>query len=102
VNNASFFQRFAAWSIDQAILLIIYLLSVFAFGLATGVYTDSKMQIPNLLLSLGVSVFMLALVCEQFLCFGYFWSRRERSIGMGMMNIRVIKTDRRWQVCAAR
>ncbi|MBD2000847.1 RDD family protein [Leptolyngbya sp. FACHB-541] len=27
--------------------------------------------------------------------FGYFWSCRGRSIGMGMMNIKVVKTDYR-------
>lgn len=93
MSKASFFQRFAAWLIDRVILFISYLLASFAVGVASGVYTDSRMRVPNLLLSLGVSVVMLVFVLSDFLYFGYFWSRRERSIGMGVMNIRVVKTD---------
>lgn len=95
MNQASFIQRSAAWLIDQAILLIIYWLVVFVFGLLTGLYDDSKPSASNVLLSLGVSMFMLILIFGHFLYFGYFWSRRERSIGMGVMNIRVVKTDQR-------
>ncbi len=95
MDQASFLQRFIAWLIDQAILLIIYLLAVFMFGLLSGVYAARETQAPNLILSLGIIVFMLVFSLEHFLYFGYFWSRRERSIGMGLMNIRVVKTDQR-------
>ena len=93
MSKASFFQRFAAWLIDRVILSIFYLLASFAIGIASGVYTDRGMRLPSLLISLGVSVVMLVFVLSDFLYFGYFWSRRERSIGMGVMNIRVVKTD---------
>jgi uncharacterized RDD family membrane protein YckC len=93
MNKASFFQRFAAWSIDRVILFIIYLLVSLAIGVVSGAYTASKMRVPNLLLSLGMVVVMLVFVLGDFLYFGYFWSRRERSIGMGIMNIKVVKTD---------
>jgi uncharacterized RDD family membrane protein YckC len=95
MNKASFLQRFAAWLIDQAILSIIYLLASFAVGAVSGIITKSGIQIPDLLLFPSVSGLMLAPVFGHFLYFGYFWSRRERSIGMGMMNIRVVKTDGR-------
>jgi uncharacterized RDD family membrane protein YckC len=102
VDKASFWQRFVAWSIDQAILWIIYLLAALAVGLVTGIYTynqppvtDREMPLLNVLLSLGASVYMLILALGHFLYFGYFWSRREQSIGMDIMNIRVVKTDRR-------
>ncbi len=42
------------------------------FGLAAGLYDQSKLDTPNLLLSLGVSVFLLALLPGHFLYFGYF------------------------------
>jgi uncharacterized RDD family membrane protein YckC len=102
VDKASFLQRFVAWSIDQAILWIIYLLAALAVGLVTGIYTynqppvtDREMPLLKVLLSVGASVYMLILALGHFLYFGYFWSRREQSIGMGIMNIRVVKTDRR-------
>lgn len=75
MNKASFFQRFVAWSIDRVILFIIYALVSLAIGVVSGVYTDSRMQVPNLLLSLGVGVVMLVFVLGDFLYFGYFWSR---------------------------
>jgi uncharacterized RDD family membrane protein YckC len=102
VDKASFLQRFVAWSIDQAILWIIYLLAALAVGLVTGIYTynqppvtDREMPLLKVLLSVGASVYMLIFALGHFLYFGYFWSRREQSIGMDIMNIRVVKTDRR-------
>jgi uncharacterized RDD family membrane protein YckC len=97
MNKASFFQRLAAWSIDRVILLIITLLAATAFRVVSGmgIDTDITMREPNALLSLSASVFMLAIAFADFLYFGYFWSRQERSIGMGMMNIKVVKTDGR-------
>ena len=94
MNKASFNQRLVAWLVDQAILLIIHLLVVLMIGLLSGVYNARKIQAPILILSLGVTVSTLVLSLEHFLYFGYFWSRRERSIGMGLMNIRVVvKSD---------
>ncbi|WP_309744604.1 RDD family protein, partial [Chamaesiphon sp. OTE_20_metabat_361] len=101
MNKASFFQRFAAWSIDwakptlreRAILFILYFLGSLLVGVVSAIYTKSRMDVPDLLLSLGVGVFMLVSILGDFLYFGYFWSRKEQSIGMGIMNIRVVKTD---------
>ncbi len=91
--QASFLQRLLAWLIDQAILIILYSLAMFVIGLVIGVYKQSQIQIPNLILFLGLIGFLFFLWLGHFLYFGYFWSRQERSIGMGMMSIRVVKVD---------
>lgn len=52
--QASFLQRLLAWLIDQVILIILYSLAMFAIGLAAGVYNRSQIQIPDLILSLGL------------------------------------------------
>jgi uncharacterized RDD family membrane protein YckC len=44
----------------------------------------------SILLSCGL---FFVLTFLQFLYFGYFWSRDGRSLGMRLMNIKVIKTD---------
>jgi uncharacterized RDD family membrane protein YckC len=92
-NKASFLQRSAAWLIDQAILSIIYSLAAVAIGVVIGAYANSGIPVPDLIVAPSVIGFSLAPVFGHFLYFGYLWSRRERSIGMGVMNIRVVKPD---------
>jgi uncharacterized RDD family membrane protein YckC len=92
-NKASFLQRSAAWLIDQAILSIIYSLAAVAIGVVIGAYSNSGIPVPTLIVAPSVIGFSLAPMFGHFLYFGYLWSRRERSIGMGVMNIRVVKSD---------
>ncbi|MGF1568849.1 MAG: RDD family protein [Nodosilinea sp.] len=92
-NKASFLQRSVAWLIDQAILSIIYSLTAVVIGAVIGAYTSSGIRVPGLLLAPSVIGFSLTPVFGHFLYFGYLWSQRERSIGMGVMNIRVVKPD---------
>ncbi|MBE9180160.1 RDD family protein [Oculatella sp. LEGE 06141] len=92
-NKASFLQRSAAWLIDQAILSIIYSLAAVAIGAVIGAYNNSGIPVPGLIVAPSVIGFSLAPMFGHFLYFGYLWSRRERSIGMGVMNIRVVKPD---------
>jgi uncharacterized RDD family membrane protein YckC len=92
-NKASFLQRSAAWLIDQAILSIIYSLAAVAIGAAIGTYANSGIPVPGLIVTPSVIGFSIAPVFGHFLYFGYLWSRRERSIGMGVVNIRVVKID---------
>jgi uncharacterized RDD family membrane protein YckC len=93
MNKATFLQRSAAWLIDQAILAIIYLLASLAVGAASALYEYSTIRVSGVLVSLGLGVAILISASGHFLYFGYFWSRRERSIGMGIMDIKVVKTD---------
>jgi uncharacterized RDD family membrane protein YckC len=93
MNKATFLQRSAAWLIDQAILAIIYLLASLAVGGFSAVYENSTIRLSGVLVSLGLGVAILVSASGHFLYFGYFWSRRERSIGMGIMDIKVVKTD---------
>lgn len=99
MNKASFLQRFAAWLIDQGIVLIFQFLlaavcSLFLGASDTTSPSGSPLQVPGLTSLLGIILFLLILLI-QFLYFGYFWSTRGRSIGMGLVNIKVLKTDDR-------
>jgi uncharacterized RDD family membrane protein YckC len=93
MNKANFLQRSAAWLIDQAVLSIIYSLAAVSIGVIIGAYTNSGIRVPNLVLAPSVIGFSLAPMFGHFLYFGYFWSQRKRSIGMGVMNIRVVHPD---------
>lgn len=93
MNKASFLQRSAAWLIDQAALSIIYSLAAAAIGMIVGALANSGIRVPNLILAPSLIVFSVVPVLGHFLYFGYLWSQRERSIGMGVMNIRVVQPD---------
>jgi len=93
MNKANFLQRAAAWLIDQAVLSIIYSLAAVAIGVIIGAYADSGIPVPNLILAPSLIGFSLAPMFGHFLYFGYFWSQRKRSIGMGVMSIRVVQLD---------
>ncbi len=58
-----------------------------------GAYADSGIPVPNLIVAPSVIGFSLAPMFGHFLYFGYFWSQRKRSIGMGVMSIRVVQLD---------
>lgn len=93
MNPASFWQRFAAWLIDGVVLTILIWLAGFLITLllevatqATGDLTDPAALIFSLL---SLTVLLLL----QFFYFGYLWSQKAQSIGMGLLNIKVVKAD---------
>lgn len=97
MNKASFLQRLMAWLADYIILYLfsfaittIIGLTIIAIGNAIGGLSDPFIFIVknNLIL-----ITFLMFVLLPFFYFGYFWSRKGQSIGMGLMGIQVIKTD---------
>jgi len=93
MNHAGFFQRFIAYLVDNIMIAVIGSIlggccGVLIFSLL-GSDEDAVVWL-SILLSCGL-FFVLTLL--QFLYFGYFWSRDGRSLGMRLMNIKVIKTD---------
>jgi uncharacterized RDD family membrane protein YckC len=91
--RAGFWSRFLAFLIDSiALSLISWVLTVLAapfLGIAQS--TDSGL----FALFLGGIGFMLAIILLflQFIYFGWLWSRSGQSVGMRVVNIRVLRRD---------
>lgn len=95
--KATFWQRLGAYLIDMVILAIAgSLLGTIVLAIplivrgATGGIDDPAAGGLAVLIGL---LFVVSALALQFCYFGYFWSTRGRSIGMGIMDIRVAGND---------
>jgi uncharacterized RDD family membrane protein YckC len=93
MEKAGFVQRLVAYLIDGfALGIIATILSLVIspiVGLAGG--TDSGMMAA---LAGGVTLLLIIiLLLLQFFYFGYFWSKSGQSIGMKLMNIKVVRIE---------
>lgn len=90
MEKASFLNRLIAWIIDQIIVVILSFLVAAIAGLLLGVIGQATGGLPETLAFLLSLSMMLPIFLLPFLYYGYFWSAKGQSIGMGMMNIKVI------------
>jgi len=93
MEPASFIDRLVAFIVDSIItsLGISVILIISSAILIALVSTESAAAI-----GVGVVMFLISLliaVAIQFCYFGYFWSEKGKTIGMGMMNIRVVTNE---------
>jgi uncharacterized RDD family membrane protein YckC len=83
----------------MVILSILSFLLVFIPNLISAAIGSATSGLPEPLAGILVSLlglfWLLTGILLPFLYFGYFWSTRACSIGMGMMNIRVVGSDDR-------
>lgn len=93
MNPASFWQRLAAWFIDGVVVTILARLIGLGLALLLGVTTQVTGDLSDPTAWI-LSLLMLAvLLLLQFFYFGYLWSQRAQSVGMGLLNIKVVKSD---------
>lgn len=93
MNFAGFFTRFFALLIDSILMGIIAVVIIFIFGGMLGVTSAINSGIINFMMSvLGFGVFIL-MTFFQFFYFGYFWSKNGQSLGMKMLNIKVVRRN---------
>lgn len=95
MNQATFTQRLIAYITDLIVLFILGSLagSLFLFipgfwGTVTGTATQPLTGIMLVLYWLGILFLSIGL---PFCYFGYLWSQKGQSIGMGMMKIYVVR-----------
>ncbi len=91
MNKASFLSRLVAWLVDQAVLFLLFFVLSAGLGLIIGLLASSESSILSFLAGLlGVAlIFLVALL--QFLYFGALWQHDGQSLGMKLMQIRVIR-----------
>lgn len=89
----NFWQRLVAWLVDQVIISIGYALASIILGIIFGLRDGDNLNSQNPIFVLSIGLTFLILLIGQFLYFGYFWSARGRSVGMGLTNVRVVKNN---------
>lgn len=93
MEKATFLSRLLAWIIDNVIVAILSSLLFAVIMLLLGLLGQATGGLPEpfaFLLSQGAFIPVLLF---SFFYFGYLWSTKAQSIGMGIMNIKAIKKN---------
>jgi uncharacterized RDD family membrane protein YckC len=93
MEKATFLNRLIAWIIDYIIVVILSFLLAAIVGLLLGVIGQTTGGLSEPLAFLLSQSMILPIFLLPFLYYGYFWSSKAQSVGMGMMNIKVIKKN---------
>ncbi len=93
MEKATFLNRFIAWIIDNVIIVILSFLLAGIAGFLLGVTGQITGGLPEPFAFLVSQAAILPVILLPFLYYGYFWSTKAQSIGMGMMNIKAIKKN---------
>ena len=93
MDKASFFSRFFALVLDSIAMAFVSWLIILVWTLfaANAAQTDSGF-LDVLQGVVGVAACFTILLL-QFLYFGYFWSKNGQSLGMKLLNVRVVMRD---------
>lgn len=97
MQQAGFFPRLIAYLVDGFLIGIIVGLFNCIFGSLIGGAANVAQNTDSGLIGLmagGLSLVLIAILfLLQFLYFGYFWSKSGQSIGMRLMNIKVLERE---------
>lgn len=91
MNFAGFFTRFFALLFDNLFMVILAFVIAFVLGGFMAVTGGTDSGILNFLSGTAGVILYVTLFLFQFLYFGYFWSKSGQTLGMKMLNIKVIR-----------
>ena len=91
MNYAGFFTRFFAILIDQVAMVFLAFIVGLLAGACAGTALLAEGDIFSFLFGSVALIGWGALLIFQFLYFGYFWSRDGQSVGMKLLNCRVVR-----------
>lgn len=92
MKYAGFFTRFFALMIDNIAMFVLASLVAMAIGVLSGGAAAAGGLITLITGALGAILSFIFLLF-QFFYFGFFWSRGGQSIGMKLLNIKVVRRD---------
>jgi uncharacterized RDD family membrane protein YckC len=93
MEKANFFGRFLAWFLDGIFMGFIGLFGgLIIFGLIS-LMGGTESDFAVILIIMLTCVLVLILLLLQFVYFGYFWSTSGQSLGMKLVNIKVVRQD---------
>lgn len=93
MDKAGFFTRFIAYLVDGIMIGILAWIVAVIFGGIIGVTGGTDSNFLGFIAGTMMLLMMVILFLFQFLYFGYFWSKDGQSIGMKLLNIKVIDQD---------
>lgn len=90
MTSATFGARFIAYLVDEVVLFFLAWAVVLPFAMLAGLASITESGVLGLLTGLAFLIMLPALILLQFVYFGYLWSASGQSIGMKLVNIKVI------------
>ncbi|MGD9091510.1 MAG: RDD family protein [Anaerolineales bacterium] len=91
MNYAGFFTRFFALLIDEIAMGVLAFFVSLILGACAGLAAAAQSDFVSVLVGAVALITLGALFIFQFLYFGYFWSKSGQSVGMKLLNIRVVR-----------
>jgi uncharacterized RDD family membrane protein YckC len=93
VVKASFLSRFFAWFLDGVIMGILAFVLALIIGLIAGLGASTESSILGFLSGVLILVMIIVLFLFQFVYFGYFWGKDGQTLGMKMLNMKVVRRN---------
>ena len=91
MNYAGFFRRFFALLIDQIAMGILAFLVSFILAAALGITAGAESGFVSFLSGSAALITYVILIFFQFLYFGYFWSKSGQTVGMKLLDVKVVR-----------
>lgn len=91
MHFGGFFTRFFAMVIDEIAMGFLAFIVSMLFGGCAGLSLASTSDFVSFVTGTAALIAWGALAIFQFLYFGYFWSKSGQSVGMKLLNVRVIR-----------
>ena len=91
MNYAGFFTRFIALVLDSILASILACLVSFLVSPLIGLTAGTDSGVLNLISGTLSFLLIVVLMLFQFFYFGYFWSKNGQSLGMKLVNVKVVR-----------
>lgn len=93
MEKASFFGRLVAYILDGLIMSIIGLIGGLVIWGLFSLMGNSDSDFLVILAIMLSCVLVIIILLIQFVYFGYFWSTSGQSLGMKLLNMKVVRQD---------
>lgn len=91
--KATFLNRFIAWFLDGIIMGVLAFILSLVIGLVAGLGASTDSSILGILSAALFFVLFIIIILFQFVYFGYLWSKDGQSLGMKILNMKVIRRN---------